>query len=484
MSVYLASAILIPCLVGLFSFVSPRNGILRDIVTVSGALIHFFVIYKIYQAFSKGEFISLNVINIFPGGNIEFIVEPLGMLFSGLVSILWLLSSIYAIGYMRAHKEERLGSFFGFFAFAISATIALAYSSNLFALFVFYEILTFITYPLVSHHADAESQMGARRYILILVSSSVLFFLPAIVATYYITGTLDFKVGGIFPDATQNYILIVLSILFVYGIGKAALMPMHKWLPSAMVAPAPVSALLHAVAVVKAGVFSVLKIVVCIFGIDHFQDFGGSDWLVYIAGISIVLASSIALVQDNLKSRLAYSTISQLAYVVLAAGIATPLAIIGACVHIVAHGFSKITLFFAAGSIYLKSHIKSISKLDGLGKRMPWTMGAFGIGALGMIGIPPTAGFLGKWFILSSAVTFQDYFVLTVLMVSTILNAAYFLPIIYGSFFKEEKNVPDNNHGDAPIIVIVPICITALISILLFCFPNIPVSLSYKLLGI
>ena len=173
----------------IFSFVSPRNGILRDIVTVSGALIHFFVIYKIYQAFSKGEFISINVINIFPGGNIEFIVEPLGMLFSGLVSILWLLSSIYAIGYMRAHKEERLGSFFGFFAFAISATIALAYSSNLFALFVFYEILTFITYPLVSHGADTESQMGARRYILILVSSSVLLFLPAIVATNYITGT-------------------------------------------------------------------------------------------------------------------------------------------------------------------------------------------------------------------------------------------------------------------------------------------------------
>ena len=483
-SIYLALAIVIPSVVGLFCFIAPKKGILRDTLTILGAIIHFFIILKIYQAYKAGEEISLNLISIFPGGDIAFIVEPLGMLFSGLVSILWFVSSVYAIGYMRSNKEKRLGPFFGFFALAISTTIALSYSANLFALFIFYEILTFVTYPLVSHRGDNESLLGARRYILILVSTSVLFFLPAIIGTYFIAGTLDFKMGGIFPEKTNNSVLLILSVLFIYGIGKAALMPIHRWLPSAMVAPAPVSALLHAVAVVKAGVFSVVKIIVCIFGMENFQEFGGSDWLVYVAGFSILLASSIALGQDNLKSRLAYSTISQLAYVVLAAAIAKPLAVVGACVHIIGHGFSKITLFFAAGSIYLKAHKINISDLNGIGRRMPWTMTAFTIGALGMIGIPPTAGFLGKWFILSSAISIKDYFVLIVLMISTILNAAYFLPIIYNAFLKEEKEVPGDDHKDSPFLVVIAICTTALISIILFFFPQIPISLSYDLLGL
>jgi len=482
-AIYLAASILIPAFVGCLCFITPSRGILRDFITITGSIIHVYVVYKIYESLLSGEEIRLYVTSIFDGGDIEFLVEPLGMLFAGLVSILWLISSIYAIGYMRAHKEVRLNSFFGFFAFAISSTVALAFSANLFALFIFYELLTFATYPLVSHRGDPESVNGARKYILILVTTSILFFLPAIATTYLISGTLEFRMGGIFPENTRPEILLLLSVLFMYGIGKAALIPIHRWLPSAMVAPAPVSALLHAVAVVKAGVFTVLKIVLFIFGMDNFSSFGGTDWLVYVSGFSIIIASSIALSHDNLKSRLAYSTISQLSYVVLAASLATPLAIMGACVHIVAHAFSKITLFFAAGSIYLTAHKVNISDMDGIGKRMPWTMSAFGVGALGMIGIPPTAGFLGKWFILSAAVSIQDYFVLAVLSISTLLNAAYFIPIIYNAFLKNEKQDLSAEHGESPWPIVLAIVLTAFISIIIFAMPDIAINLSNSLLG-
>jgi multicomponent Na+:H+ antiporter subunit D len=250
-----------------------------------------------------------------------------------------------------------------------------------------------------------------------------------------------------------------------------------------MVAPTPVSALLHAVAVVKAGVFSVVKIIVYVFSIDLFSGSGSTDWVVYAAGFTVLVASIIALGQDNLKRRLAYSTVSQLSYVVLAAAMATPLAIIGAAMHITAHAFGKITLFFAAGSIYTAAHKTEISQLNGIGKRMPFTMAAFTIGALSMIGVPPTAGFLGKWYILSAAMEIQDWFVLFVIFVSTLLNTGYFVPIIYRAFFKTEDVAPSHEHGEAPWPVVLALSLTALGTLSLFLFPEVPLTLAKALVG-
>jgi multicomponent Na+:H+ antiporter subunit D len=249
-----------------------------------------------------------------------------------------------------------------------------------------------------------------------------------------------------------------------------------------MVAPTPVSALLHAVAVVKAGVFTVVKVVVYIFGFDFLSGLGSADWLLYVSGFTILAASIIALRQDNLKRRLAYSTISQLSYVVMATAILAPLSIVGAALHIAVHAFGKITLFFAAGSIYTAAHKTEVSQLDGIGRRMPWTMGAFAIGALSMIGVPPTAGFISKWYILHGALDSGQMLAVAVVIASTLLNAGYFLPIIYAAFFKKPKDNSDDDHGEAPLAIVITLSITAAATVLLFFFPGLLLELARQLI--
>jgi len=395
----------------------------------------------------------LRLVEVLPGIFLELKVEPLGMVFALIAGTLWVLNSLYSIGYMRGNAEKHQTRFYVCFALAISSVMGLAFAGNLFTLFVFYEMLTLTTYPLVAHKGTAEALRSARTYLGILVTTSVCFLLAGIIATYVYTGDLAFKPGGVFTKALADGsltgpVLGTLFILYMYGIGKAALMPMHRWLPAAMVAPTPVSALLHAVAVVKAGVFSVIKVIVYTFGPLTLISTGQGGWLIYMAGATILIASFIALFQDNLKRRLAYSTVSQLSYIIIAAALLSPLSLMAATLHIAAHAFGKITLFFAAGSIYTAAHKTEISQLDGIGRRMPFTMGAFTIGALSMIGLPPTAGFISKWYLLSAAWETEYVFVVVVVILSTLLNAAYFLPIIYRAFFRPPPPIGRAHHSD------------------------------------
>jgi multicomponent Na+:H+ antiporter subunit D len=404
------------------------------------------------------------------------------MLFALLASSLWIVNSIYSIGYMRANNEPRQTGFYVCFAVALGSTIGIAFAKNLFTLFLFYEALTISTYPLVTHKGDAEAIRAGRVYLLLLLGTSLVLFLPAIVATWVLAGTLDFTPGGILAGKASAPIIGAMLALYVFGIGKAAVMPLHFWLPAAMVAPTPVSALLHAVAVVKAGVFAILKVAVMIFGIDVLSGLGQSAWLTAVAGTTILAASIVALRQDNLKRLLAYSTVSQLSYVVLGVAVLAPISAVGAALHLAAHALGKITLFFAAGSIYTASHLTEVSQLDGIGRRMPWTMGAFAVGALAMIGVPPTAGFLGKWFILAGAMQTANWVAVAVIILSTLLNAAYFLPIVFRAFFRAPAG-DEHKPSEAPWPIVAALTVTAAGTVLMFFAPEIPYALAQLMIA-
>ncbi|GAB1392216.1 proton-conducting transporter membrane subunit [Rhodocyclaceae bacterium] len=473
-------AFLIPLLGALGIALAGKWPNLRECVTLTTAVVLFGTVLQLLDPVLAGQRPELVLFELLPGLSIAFRVEPLGMLFGLIAAGLWIVNSVYSIGYMRGNKEQHQTRFYVCFALSLAAALAIAFAANLLTLFLFYEVLTLMTYPLVTHAGTDKARAGGRTYLAILMGTSILFLLPAVIYVWHIAGTTDFTVGGILPTGMDSGAVSVLLALFMFGIGKAALMPFHRWLPAAMVAPTPVSALLHAVAVVKAGVFSVVKIVVYVFGLD--QLVGATDWLVAISGFTIVAASVVALHADNLKRRLAYSTVSQLSYVILAAAILAPLSIVGAALHIAAHALGKITLFFAAGSIYTAAHKTEVSQLDGIGRRMPWTMAAFGIGALSMIGLPPAAGFVSKWYLVSGAMSQGAWLALFVVLLSTLLNAAYFLPIVYRAFFRPLSAEAEHHpHGEAPLPIVIALSLTAAGTLALFFFPDVPLALAQQL---
>jgi len=455
----------------------------REAVTLIAAAALFGVVAWLTPHVLAGARPASGTWRLLPGLQLRLTLEPLGMLFALVASSLWGVNSLYSIGYMRGNREPRQTTFYICFAIALAATMGVALAGNLFTLFLFYELLTFSTYPLVVHKRDAEAMRAGRTYLLLLFGSSVVLLLTAIVWVQVRTGTGDFRAGGLVGNAFSPGEMGVLLALFAFGIGKAALMPLHRWLPAAMVAPTPVSALLHAVAVVKAGVFCIVKVVFYVLGVDALAQAGSGGWLVYVAGASVLIASSIALFQGNLKRRLAYSTISQLSYVTMAVAMLTPLSVAGAAMHIAAHAFGKITLFFAAGAIYTAAHKTEVADLDGIGRRMPWTMAAFAIGALSMIGVPPTVGFVSKWFIAGAALESGQMFVLAVIVLSTLLNAGYFLPIVHAAFFRAAA-AGEHAHGEAPWPIVVAMTATAAGTILLFLAPGVPLDLARQLAGI
>lgn len=443
---------------------------LREGVTITASLILIGLVSCLYALIKNGVAVAVTGPELFPGLSVSFAIEPLGMLFSLVAGYLWLVTTIYTIGYMRGHHGQNLTRFYACFAVAIFSVMGIAYAANLFTLFIFYEVLTLSTYPLVTHAGTEQAKQGGRVYLGILLSTSVLFFLLAIIGTWYTTGTLTFTPGGIFPPNTPPLVCGVLLVLFIFGIGKAAIMPFHRWLPAAMVAPTPVSALLHAVAVVKAGVFTILKVCVSIFGLDLLRVLPAAEIMLYLAAATVILASLVAMRQDNLKARLAYSTISQLGYITIGALLATSAGVVGGAMHIATHAFGKITLFFCAGAIMVAAHKTKISEMRGLGRQMPYTMTAFFIGSLSIIGLPPTGGTWSKWYLMIGAFDTGQWIVMIALMLSSLLNIAYLLPIPLRAFLCSEQQSGPIEIKEAPWPSLVALSITALGCIVLFFF--------------
>lgn len=456
---------------------------LRETVTLITAVALFAAVIRVLLGFNAGEEIGVELVSLLSGLGIAFHTEPLSILFAMIASGLWIVTSIYATGYMRGTQEPNQTRFYVCFAVALFGAMGVAFSANLLTLFIFYEVLTISTYPLVTHKGDDKAKAAGRVYFGILMTTSMVLLLPAIVWTYVATGTLDFVPGGILAGNVSVGVGSFLLMLYLFGVAKAAVMPMHKWLPAAMVAPTPVSALLHAVAVVKAGVFTLTKVVLYTFGTDFLATVPFQQIAVYLAGFTIVAASCVALRQTNIKRMLAYSTIAQLSYIVMATMALAPFSEVGAAIHIAAHAFGKITLFFTAGAIYVASKKTEIHQLNGIARRMPITMVAFAIGALSMIGVPPTAGFVSKWFIVAGAFQLENYFVVAVMILSTGLNAGYFLPIIYKAFFRPETHPPVKDHGEAPVTMVAALAFTAALTLLFFFFNGPVLDLEMQLVG-
>ncbi len=437
----------------------------RDAAGPVGGVLTFIAAVQVALAVIDGETPRLFVAQIADGLAIEFAVTPLGAIFGLVASGLWILAALYSVGYMRGNHEKHQTRFAAFYAVAVHAAMAVAWSGNLLVLFIFYEILTFSTYPLVTHKESTIARNAGRLYMSILVGTSVILLLPAVVWVWFNTGTLDFRPGGYLEGQIDPTMVPILLGLFAFGVGKAALMPIHRWLPAAMVAPTPVSALLHAVAVVKAGVFTILTVVIYVFGIDFLAKTGGSQWLIWLTAFTILTSSVVAISKDDIKARLAYSTISQLSYIVLGAALASSMAVQGAALHIVMHAAGKITLFFCAGAIYVQAHLTKVSDLDGQGREMPWVFAAFFLGALSIIGIPPLGGSWSKFMLMAGAADAGYIAILAVLGLSSLLNVYYLLEPLSRAFFREKtKLVEVKRH---PLVVIPPV-MTALISVALF----------------
>jgi len=440
---------------------------LRTGLNLAGAMVKLVLIVVLLLAIRRGETFVWQLA-LLPGLDLVLKADALALLFSTLSAVLWLLTTIYAIGYLE--RSPHRARFFGFFSLCVASTMGIAAAGNLFTFFIFYELLTLATWPLVVHRGTEEARAGGRSYLRYTLPGSGLL-LAGLVWLYHLTGRQDFIAGGELAGIVlgNEAALRGIFLLILIGLGvKAAIVPLHGWLPKAMVAPAPVSALLHAVAVVKAGAFGIIRLVYDIFGIELVNELGLDLLLAGIASFTIIYGSLLALRQRDLKKRLAYSTVSQVSYIVLGAAIAGPLATIGGLVHLVHQGLMKITLFFCAGNYAEHLGIKQIDDLNGVGRVMPWTSLAFSVGALGLIGLPPLAGFISKWYLGSGALAAGMPWVIAVLVASTLLNAAYFLPLLRRIWFGD---APERWPGGAvmsqaaSLALVIPALITAALTL-------------------
>jgi multicomponent Na+:H+ antiporter subunit D len=447
-----------------------RRPNLREVWTFAAAGLKFLLILSLLPAVLQGRVVEVRLVEIVPGLWLHLRADLFGLIFALLASGLWIVTSLFSVGYMRGGHYGHQTAYFASFAVCLSATIGIAFAANLPTFFVFYEMLTLATYPLVIHDRTPEALAAGRQYLAYTLSAGQLL-LVAIVAIHSLAPGAEFQAGGFLHGRAAPGVLVLLFLLCMLGVGvKSAIMPLHGWLPAAMVAPTPVSALLHAVAVVKAGAFGTVRIVHYVFGAELLHTLGADIVLASIASVTILVASVRALGEYDLKRRLAYSTVSQLSYIVLGAALGSVTALAGAMFHIVAHGFMKITLFFCAGAIYIKTHKRDISEMAGLGRQMPVTFGAFTVGALGLAGTPLFVGFVSKWNLGMGALQAAHPVFLAVLVISGLLNFAYFFPIVHAAFFGRSET--PRRYDEASVALWLPLAITATMSIVLGVFPN------------
>ncbi len=468
-SIWPLMAILISLIGSIPIMLSNRRPNLRESWTLLIALGKVIIVASLLPKVLAGGGFEWTIAEVIKGVPIALRVDAMGMFFALVASILWFFTSVYSIGYMRSLDEHAQTRYFASFAVAISATLGVAFSANLLTMYLFYEMLSLSTYPLVTHEQNEEAKKSGRKYLTYILGTSIGLALPAMIIVYALAGTLDFQIGGVLTHSGASpQLLALILVMFLFGFAKAGIMPFHGWLPAAMVAPTPVSSFLHGVAVVKVGVFSILRIIFHIMGPGVLQQ-ADLGWIITsLASATLLIASLVALTQDNLKRRLAYSTIGQLSYMVLGAGMLTAAGMTGGILHIAMHAFGKITLFFCAGAIYVAAGKKYISQLDGLGRKMPITFFAFFLGSMSIIGLPPLGGFISKWMLLTGAASGQQLILLVVLLFSSLLNAAYFLPIVYRAFINPLPEEAEPGFKEAPPFCLVPICVTAIVSVLLF----------------
>ena len=422
-----------------------ERGRLRSLLNLFAAFTTLALVAWMFWGVYHGRHFETRL-SLLPDLDLVLRAGPLALLFTGLSSGLWLLTTIYAIGYLEGSPNR--SRFFGFFSLCVTATVGVALSGNLITFLLFYELLTLSTYPLIVHRGTEEVCRAGQSYLVYTFCGGVLLLLGT-VWLYILTGTLEFTPKGFIHEVSEKEQLALVSIfiLLITGLGvKAALVPLHGWLPKAMVAPAPVSALLHAVAVVKAGAFGIVRVVYDVFGVERAAFLGLTQPLALVAAVTIIYGSLRALFQDDLKRRLAFSTVSQVSYIVLGVAIAGPIATVGGLVHLVHQGLMKITLFFCAGNLAETLGIHKVSEMNGVGRRMPWTMSAFTVGAFGMIGAPPIAGFISKWYLGLGALEAGQEWVIIVLVGSSLLNAAYFLPALHRVWFRAPPDTWPDEH--------------------------------------
>ncbi len=463
-------AVLVSLVAVIFIVIPNQRPNVRESWTILAALAKFALVASMLPLVLAGKSPAITLFAISPGISLALRVDYLGIIFGLSASFLWIVTSFFSIGYVRGIPEHKQTRYFASFAICLSATMGIAFAANLLTLVIFYEILTIATYPLVLHRETPEAIFGGRKYLVYLLTGGV-FLLFALAFTYQLSGTVDFQAGGILPAQTAKSSVIMLFTLFLLSFGvKSAIMPMHSWLPTAMVAPTPVSALLHAVAVVKAGVFGFARAIGFIIGPAVLNESGAAGFLAALTAATILVASLIALRQDNLKARLAYSTVGHLSYIVLGLSLFSPSAWIGALLHIVNHAMMKITLFFCAGAIHVRTHCDNVSQLNGIGRQMPLTMAAFTIASIGLAGIPPVNGFISKWYLVQGSYDVgQMVFVVTFLL-SGLLNAGYFFSIVVRAFFAPSDKF--TRFGEASPLMVVPLVITAVLSLLMGLFPD------------
>ena len=455
-----------------FIVLSARHRNLREFWTILAGVIKFGLVLWILQEVLQGHVLQIALFEILPGIPILFRADPFGTYFAVVAAGLWIFTSFYSIGYMRGAGEKHQTRYFASFAVCLTATLGIAFSGNLVTFLLFYELLTLATYPLVVHKESKKAIDAGRKYLAYTLTAGLLL-LTAVALTYIYTGSVDFKPGGIFANAAVSSVVVVsIFLLYLAAVGvKAGIMPFHSWLPSAMAAPTPVSSLLHAVAVVKSGVFGVIRVVGFVFGPEVMAELGLNDILMLFAGTTILLASLLAFQQDNLKRRLAYSTVGHLSYIVLGAAMLSPLGMKGAILHIAAHATMKITLFFSAGAIYVNLHRENISELNGIAKVMPWTMAAFTVGSMGLAGMPPINGFVSKWYLALGSLEAHRLAPLIILVLSGLLNLGYFFPIVRRAYFGKPEGL--EGKKEASPWMVAPLVLTAFLSIAFGIYPNL-----------